>query len=154
MSIAGPLQFAISSRLPSWGRNVFELSTYTASLSFMAFARPWRAFLPFLPKRRFLMLFTLTRPQLPGQRFLSGFSVAPQLGWQGMMFGYGLSQSRDLLGGVLQSERDLTPPLAVTVVRPGRPDGVMSCELPKTVLDSFRKAGSVAVNLLFAFSPL
>lgn len=154
MSIAGPLQFAIGSRLPAWGRDVFELSTYTASLSFMAFAQPMARFLPFLPKRQFLVLATLHRPQLPGQRFLSGFSIAPQLGWQGMAAGYGLSQSRDLLGGLLQSEHDLTPPLEVTVARPGRPDGMMYCELPKTVLDRFRQAGNFAVNLLFAFSPL
>ena len=154
MSIAGPLQFAISSRLPPWGRHVFELSTYTASLSLMAFASPMSGVLPFLPKNRFLMLFTLTRPQLPGQRFLSGFTIAPQLGWQGMLFGYGMAQSRDLLGSVLQSERDFTPPLPVTVVRPGQPDGVMYCELPSTKLDKVKKAGSVATNLLFAFSPL
>ena len=70
-----------------------------------------------------------------------------------MLFGYGLSQSRDLLGGVLQSEHHFTPPLAVTVARPGEPDGVMYCELPRTKLDRVRKAGSIATNLLFAFSP-
>lgn len=154
MSIAGPLQFAIGSRLPSWGRNVFELSTYTASLSFMAFAQPMAAIMPFLPKRQFLVLASVHRPQLPGQRWVSGFTIAPQLGWQAMLAGYGLSQTRDLLGGVLESERYLAPPLPVTVARPGRPEGTMYCEMPKTALDRFRKAGSIGLNLLFAFSPL
>ena len=29
MSVAGPLQFAIGSRLPSWGQGIFEMATYT-----------------------------------------------------------------------------------------------------------------------------
>src|SRR5690606_10377063 len=102
LSIAGPLQFTIGSRLPAWGRGILELSTYTASLSFMAFAHPLANFLPFLPKNRFLLLGSLHRPLLPGQRFVSGYTIAPQLGWQGMLLGYGMSQARGLLGGVLE----------------------------------------------------
>lgn len=157
LSIAGPLQFTIGSRLPAWGRGVLELSTYTASLSFMAFAHPLANFLPFLPKNRFLLLGSLHRPLLPGQPFVSGYTIAPQLGWQGMLLGYGMSQARGLLGGVLESERSLTPPLEVKVTRGKGPDapveGILYCEMPATALDRLRQVGSVATGLLFAFTP-
>lgn len=157
LSIAGPLQFAIGSRLPSWGRGVFELSTYTASISFMTFAQPMARIFPFLPDKRFIALGTLHRPQLPGQRWLSGFTIAPQLGWQGMLLSYGLGQSRDLLAGVWESERDFTPPIEVKIVRGAGPDapveGAMLCEMPATRLDRLRQAGSVTTNLMFALTP-
>lgn len=157
MSIAGPLQFAIGTRLPSWGRGIFELSTYTASLSLMAFAHPMASFLPFMPKNRFLLLATLHRPQLPGQRFTSGYTIAPQLGWQGMLLGYGMSKAREALGGAFESERSLTPPLEVKVTHGTGPDapieGVLYCEMPATALDRLRQAGAVASGLVFAFSP-
>lgn len=157
LSVAGPLQFTIGSRLPAWGRGIFELSTYTASLSFMAFAHPLASFLPFLPKNRFLLLAGLQRPMLPGQRWVSGYTIAPQLGWQGMLLGYGMSQARDALGGALQGERALTPPLEVKVTRGKGPDapieGILYCEMPATPLDRLRQVGSVATGLVFAFTP-
>jgi outer membrane protein assembly factor BamA len=157
LSIAGPLQFAIGSRLPSWGRGIFELSTYTASISFMTFAQPIASLLPFLPNKRFLVLGMLHRPMLPGQRFTSGFAIAPQLGWQGMALGYGMGQVRDLLSGPLQGERELTPPLEVKITRGVGPDapivGIMLCEMPATKLDRLRQVGSVGLNLVFAMSP-
>lgn len=156
MSIAGPLQFAIGSRLPSWGRGIFELSTYTASISFMTFA-PAARVLPFLPNKRFIALATLARPQLPGQRWLSGFTIAPQLGWQGMLLGYGMGQSRDLLAGVWQSDRDFTPPIEVKIVRGSGPDapieGAMLCEMPATKLDRARQVGSITSGIVFGLSP-
>src|SRR5262249_17798121 len=94
MSIGGPLTFALGSRLPPWGRDLLELSTFTASINMMLFAKPLAAFLPGLPNRRLITAITLSRPLLPGQRFLSGFSITPQFGWQGILLGYGISQTR------------------------------------------------------------
>src|SRR5581483_11526482 len=39
-SFAGPLEASLSSRLPPWGRGIFELSTYTVSLTAFAFISP------------------------------------------------------------------------------------------------------------------
>ncbi|HWQ53450.1 MAG TPA: POTRA domain-containing protein [Bryobacteraceae bacterium] len=157
LSVAGPLRFSVGSRLPSWGRGIFDLSTYTASISLMAFAQPLAGVLPFLPDRRFMVLGTLGRPLLPGQRLTSGFTIAPQLGWQGMLAGYGVTQSRDLLGGLFESERTFTPPIEVKITRGTGPDapieGVMVCELPATKMDRLRKAGAITTGLLFSMSP-
>jgi hypothetical protein len=153
MSIAGPLEFAIGSRLPPWGRGLLELSTYTVSAHFMLFAKPLGALLPFLPNRRFLPLLTIQRPVLPGGQFLSGFTIAPQLGWQGMLAGYGMSQTRGLLRRVFESPRALTTVLPVTIAREGSDVGIMNCAVPKTKLDRVRQIGETATNLLFAMAP-
>src|SRR5688572_25917566 len=39
----GPLQASVSSRLPSWGRGIFEAATYFVSLNLAGFARPFLA---------------------------------------------------------------------------------------------------------------
>jgi hypothetical protein len=153
MSIAGPLEFAIGSRLPPWGRGLLELSTYTVSAHFMFFAKPLSTLLPFLPNRRFLPLLTIQRPVLPGGQFLSGFTIAPQLGWQGMLAGYGMSQTRGLLRRVFESPRALTTVLPVTVAREGSDVGIMNCAVSKTKLDRVRQIGETATNLLFSMAP-
>jgi hypothetical protein len=152
MSVAGPLEFSLGSRLPPWGQGLLDLSTYTISLRLMLFAKPIGTLIPFLPDKRFIPLITISRPLLPGQRFLSGATFVPQLGWKGMLMGYGASQVRDLTRGVFQSERSLTPPLPVTVVN-GTRGGTMSCELPKTALDWTRQAGGMLFNVAFSFLP-
>jgi Surface antigen variable number repeat len=151
MSIAGPLQFAIGSRLPPWGRGLLELSTYTVSANLMLFAKPLSSVLPFLPNRRFLALATIQRPALPGRPFLSGFAVAPQLGWRGVLAGYGMSQTRGLLRNALESERSFTPGLPVTIAKEGS-EGTMFCEVPKTRLDRVRQIGGTAAGVLFSMS--
>ncbi|HLK51171.1 MAG TPA: POTRA domain-containing protein [Bryobacteraceae bacterium] len=153
MSLGGSLHAAIESRLPAWGQGVFELSTYTLSLNLMLFAKPLGALVPFLPNRRFLPLLTLNRPILPGQRLLSGFTIAPQLGWQGMLAGYAASQTRAFLAGLLQTEPGLTPDLLLTVSHEEH-GGTLRCEPPKPRFDRMRQIAAAAVNLLFSFSPL
>lgn len=153
MSMGGPLRFAIGSHLPAWGRGAVELSTYTLSLNLMLFAKPIGALIPFLPNRRFIQLVTVERPLLPGQRLLSGFTIAPQLGWQGMLAGYGISQTRNFLQGLLATERGVTPDLMVTVAQDGR-EGVLRCEPPQPRLNRLRQVAGAAVNVLFSFSPL
>jgi hypothetical protein len=153
MSIAGPLEFAIGSRLPPWGRGLLELSTYTVSAHFMFFAKPLSTLLPFLPNRRFLPLMTIQRPMLPGGQIWSGFTIAPQLGWQGMLGGYGMSQTRALLQSVFESPRALTTVLPVTIAKDGSDVGIMNCSVPKTKWDRLRQVGGTATNLVFSFSP-
>src|SRR5579883_219233 len=152
MSVGGPLQFALGSRLPAWGRGLLELSTYTVSLHLMLFAKPVGALIPFLPNRRFIRILTIQRPLIPGQRWLSGFTIAPQFGWQGMLAGYGVSQTRNLLEGVLQSDRALTPDLPVTVSHEGH-EGTLRCEAPKPRLGRVRQIAGMAVSVAFSFSP-
>ena len=158
MSVAGPLQFAIGSRLPPWGRRAFELATCSASVNFMLFPKPLGSLLPFLPNKRFIMLLTVERPSLPGQRLVSGFTIAPQFGWQGLAASYGMSQTRTLLSPLFQAERDFQPALPVTIERVGSDvpggDGVMYCTLPKTKLDWARQIAGTAVSAAFSFVPL
>jgi outer membrane protein insertion porin family len=159
MSLGGSLQFSIGSRLPPWGRDVLELSTYTASLSLILLPKPLGMILPGLPNRRFFPLWTLQRPSLAGQPFLSGFTIAPQLGWEGILAGYGISKARNLFGGIFEGSRSYTPGLSVgiTHLSAGRPgdlhEGTLYCEPPKTKLDWLRQIGGISTNVLFAFSP-
>ncbi|HEY1240646.1 MAG TPA: POTRA domain-containing protein [Bryobacteraceae bacterium] len=153
MSIGGSLDFAIGSRLPSWGRGLVELSTYTASLNLMLLAKPMGALIPFLPNHRFIQFVTIERPLLPGDRLLSGFAITPQYGWQGMVAGYGMSQTRNFLHGILGTDRVREPALAVTVSHEGR-EGVMSCEALRPRFDRIRQVATPAVNVLFSFSPI
>ena len=129
------------------------MATYTVSANLMLFPKPVSTLLPFLPQKRFLPLLAISRPMLPGQRFLSGATVAPQLGWRGMLAGYGLSQARDALSGVWQSPRDVTPDLPVTVEAGAEQRGVMNCSLPKSKLDWARQIGGTASKLAFSLLP-
>ena len=148
MSLAGPLELAIGSRLPWWGQGIFELATYTAALHFMLLPKPLAGLLPFLPKRRFLAVLTIQRPPLPGQPLVSGFAVAPQFGWQGLAASYGVSQARTLPSPPFQSRSALEPPLAVSVG-----EGTMYCTIPKTALNRLRQVAGVAVSLGLAIAP-
>lgn len=153
MSIGGSLRFAIGSRLPPWGQGLLELSTYTVSLNLMLLAKPLGTLIPFLPNRRFLRIVTIERPLLPGQSFLSGFTIAPQWGWQGLLAGYGVSHTRNFFTGLLQTDRALEPDLLVTVAHEGH-EGTMRCEPPRPRSDRARQIAGAAVNLMFSFSPL
>lgn len=153
LSIAGPLEFSLGSRLPSWGRGVLDLSTYVISLRLFYFAQPIGTLIPFLPTNRFVPILAISRPVLPGQTFLSGMTIAPQLGWQGMLLGYGASQARNLTRSIFQSERNFTPPLPVTIIN-GQKQGAMLCTPPKTGLDWMKQIGGTLVGLGFAFFPI
>jgi outer membrane protein insertion porin family len=152
MSVAGPLEFSLGSRLPAWGQGLLELSTYTLSAKLFFFPKPIGTLIPFLPNKRFVPMLVLSRPLLPGQRFLSGATFAPQLGWQGMLFGYGVGQARDLFHGLFQSDRGFTPDLPVTIVNGGR-EGTMVCAPPKTGWEWVRQIGGIVTNVGFSFLP-
>jgi len=153
MSTLGPLEFAIGSRLPPWGRGILELSTYTVSAKLMYFAKPIGSLIPFLPNKRFLPLVTIGRPMLPGQPLLSGYEFTPLLGWQGMLLGYGASQMRGFLRPLFDSERNYLPALAVTIERDGNLKGTMYCGPAKTKLDWVRQISGTLTNLAFSFVP-
>ncbi len=127
-SVAGPLEASIRTRLPAWGSGLLEASTYTVSLTMFAFVH---SFLPVLglPNIPFIPIAALNRPYTPGEGWKSGFMIVPQLGWQYMVLGYGVSQLQHRLLPVLQGDRGLEPELPVTVDTPNSRT-TMFCEPP------------------------
>jgi len=63
--VIGTLRASLSSRLPPWGRGVFEATTYFVSLNVAGFATPFLA---------------LQRPVIPGQEWLRGLTGAVAAG--------------------------------------------------------------------------
>ena len=143
-NIAGPLEASISSRLPSWGSGLFELSTYTVSLSLFAFVHP---IVPGLPKIPFMPISILQRPYTPGAGWLSGFMIVPQIGWQYMVLDYAINQLNHRLTPILQGERSFETELPVTVATP-RSATTMICEPPAPRMYAVRNA--LALMLRFA----
>jgi Surface antigen variable number repeat len=146
-SFAGPLDASIRSRLPAWGRGLLELSSYTASVSLIAFAHPLLPVLSILPNGRLFPLLMLSRPFTPGEGWTSGFSIVPQLGWQASGLIYAISQIQHRLLPVLAGDRGLVAELPVTVGGPNR-DGTMFCEAPAPGLMPLRTAASFGVRFL------
>src|SRR5439155_16954099 len=97
MTLAGPLQASITSRLLSWGSGLLELSTYTLSVSLFAFARPVVPILSLALNKRFLPVLALQRSFSPGEGWKSGFFVAPQLGWKATPASYAVTQIQQRL---------------------------------------------------------
>ncbi len=145
-SIGGALEGSISSRLPSWGRGIFELSTYTASLSMFAFGN---ALFPGLNVPKFIPIFALARPFSPGDGWKSGFILAPQLGWMNNALSYAVSQVQGRLMPKLVGERNIQPVISVTVTRDSG-DAMMYCEPPKPRLAPLRTAAGVGLRVLGA----
>jgi hypothetical protein len=98
-SLAGPLgpspfgllEATISSRLPPWGRGVFEASTYYLTFSVTGISNPLIRLLPIPARPSPPALLVLERPYLPGQALLSGFALSPQLSAPRLLAGYGLT---------------------------------------------------------------
>lgn len=146
-SFAGPLDASISSRLPPWGRGVLELSSYTASLSLIAFAHPLIPVLSILPKGTLIPVFAFSRPFTPGEGWKSGFSIVPQLGWRASAMIYGTAQIQHRLLPLLSGDRGLVSELPVKVEGPNT-DGTMFCEPPAPRLMTLRIGASFGVRLL------
>ena len=144
-SLAGPLEGSISSRLPPWGRGLLELSTYTASISMLAFSHP---LLPILnAPKRFTPIFALQRPYVPGEGWKSGFLFAPQLGWKDAALGYGTTQVQQRLLQWITIDRSLQPDLNVTVTR-AQGEATLSCEPPRPKLFLLRQTTSLTLRFL------
>ena len=141
-SIAGPLQASLSSRLPAWGSGLLELSTYTASFSLVAFAHPLLPFLAVASKSPVFPVLAIQRPFTPGEGWLSGFAIAPQLGWQRTALGYATTQIQQrLLPNASEEE------LAVTVDRPNT-ETTLICDPPKPRFANLRRGVSLCLRLL------
>ena len=141
-SIAGPLQASLSSRLPAWGSGLLELSTYTASFSLVAFAHPLLPFLAVASKGPVLPVLAIQRPFTPGEGWLSGFAIAPQLGWQRTALGYATAQIQQrLLPNAPEEE------LPVTVERP-QGETALICDPPKPRFANLRRGVGLCLHLM------
>ena len=152
-SFGGPLNGSLSARLPSWGRGLIELSSYTASLSLIAFANPLLPGLSIFKHSTLLPLLALSRPFVPGQGWKSGFSIVPQLGWRATGLIYATSQIQHRLDPLLAGDRGLVSELPVAVDGPNS-SGTMFCEPPAQRLASLRIAASLSLRLLGALTGL
>lgn len=153
MSIAGPLQASISSRLPAWGRGLFELSTYSASFSLVAFAHPLLPIFAVASKGPVFPLVAIQRPFTPGEGWFSGFVIAPQLGWQRTALAYPITQMQQRLLPRLAGDRALEDELAVAVRRP-QGEMVLACEPPKPRFMNLRRGAALGLRLLGTLSAL
>jgi hypothetical protein len=138
LSLAGPLQASITSRLPGWSSYAFSISIFAFGKSVLPILNAPPAFLPIL---------SLQRAFTPGEGWKSGFSIAPQLGWQENLMSYGVAQLEGRLSPRLTGERNAQPPLAVTVTRP-EGEATMFCEVPKPRLYPLRATAGVALHFL------
>jgi hypothetical protein len=156
--IAGPFSASITSRLPAWGSGLLEASTWYASFNLIGLPRSVARLIPFAPRSGLLPLFSLERPLLPGQRWISGFAISPQLGWKSGLAGYGLGQAHQTFRSLLHADL-LRPPALVApvewgspVVRPARA-GALICEPPKPRWSKVRTAAASLNEFLLGVRP-
>jgi hypothetical protein len=142
---AGPFQAAISTRLPAWGGGVFETSTYFASLSLTGLAGPLSRALG-LTTLKWLPLVSLQRPLLPGQDWMSGFTLSPQLSWKYSLASYAGSQLQAHMPGAAGE----SSPLVIPVEHGSRP-GYLICEEKRSrwrkAVEVVPKAASLLLSL-------
>jgi hypothetical protein len=140
-SVSGPtlpgiglLQASVASRLPPWGRGVFEAATYFVSLNLTGFAKPFLA---------------LERPVVPGQELFSGFAIWPAPSPRAMLTHYGRTHLAHAVGGKLNS--DVRDALAVPVISAGNNEAEpLICKPPTPRLQWLRRGAATAVNLALA----
>lgn len=130
----GPLRGALASRLPPWGRGIFEATTYLVSLNIVGFAKPFVA---------------LERPVIPGQELLSGFALSPALSPRAMLTHYGRAHLAGAISAMLAGEAP--EPLAVPVTSAGQlQDEPLVCVPRKPRLWWLRGVASAAVSVALA----
>ena len=130
----GSLRASLSSRLPPWGRGIFEATTYFVSLNVAGFAKPFLA---------------LERPVIPGQELLSGFAVSPALSPRAMLMHYGRTHLAHGISAMLDGE--VHDPLAVPVTSAGPLEAEpLVCVPPKPRLWWLRRGAAAAVNVALA----
>ncbi len=152
-----PPQFTFGIRLPSWGKGPAELSTYYATFSLGVF--PWTGALLLGPQMHWQPLVSLARPYLPGQGWLSGIVVSPQLSPRQMLSSYGLAHILGAAGTALGRDDSLGPPdMSVQAWwRSADTDvneadipaaGLLRCEQPRPSWAWLRAAGSGTTDLV------
>jgi hypothetical protein len=130
----GLLRASLASRLPPWGRGIFDATTYFVSLNVAGFGKPFVA---------------LERPVIPGQQLLSGFAVSPALSSRAMVLYYGRTHLATGIGAMLDTE--VHGPLVVPVTSAGQlQDAPLVCVPPTPRLRWLRSGASVAVNVAVA----
>ncbi|HOL69942.1 MAG TPA: POTRA domain-containing protein [Bryobacteraceae bacterium] len=155
MGIAGGFAASVTSRLPGWGRGLLEASTYYFTFSMLGLPT-MSSFLPFGNKAtRWLPMVALARPPLPGQRWLSGFVISPQLGARYMLMSYGMSQTNLLIKSLLGVDGVEVPPLAVPVQwtsaqRPAKA-GTLICKPQQSKWTKVRRIAALANDMAFGF---
>jgi hypothetical protein len=140
-SVSGPvlpgvglLRASVASRLPPWGRGLFEATTYFVSLNVAGLAKPF---------------LTFERPVIPGQELLSGFAFSPALSPQGMLMHYGRTHLTHGMRTRLVGETH--DPLAVPVTSVGRlQDEPLVCVPPKPRLWWLRRGAAAVIDLALA----
>ena len=132
----GSLQASIGSRLPPWGRGVFDASTYVVRLNLLGFVLP-------IAKAASLVL---ERPVVAGQEWLSGFAVPSDLSPRAMLVHYGRTHLARGVEALLDEPK--TDSLVAPVTFGGKPDDDrLVCDPPKPRLWWLRRGGAVAANL-------
>jgi Surface antigen variable number repeat len=130
----GSLRASLASRLPPWGRGIFEATTYFISLNVAGFAKPFLA---------------LERPVIPGQELLSGFAVSPALSPRAMLMHYGRTHLARGISAMLDGE--MHDPLAVPITSAGQLQGeTLVCVPPKPRLWWLRRGAAATVNVALA----
>lgn len=152
-SVGGPLEASIKSRLPAWGSGLFEMATYSVSLSLYAFLPPIIPAISFLPKGTVLPVLSLQRTFIPGNSFTSGLFIAPQLGIRALGAIYATTQIQQRLLPKLQGDRGLTPELGVNVIT-HKGEAMMFCEPPPPRMMALRTGASIALRFLSVLTGL
>jgi hypothetical protein len=146
MSLSGPLQFALGTRLPSWGQGILELASYNASFSLLARFDPLARFTGgTVSSHRVMPIFSISRPYSPGEGWRSGFTVAPQLGWRVMGATYAGTQLHERLSPLLAGDQRFEPVLTVTLDR-DHTSTMLLCEPPAPKLRWLRVAAGLALQ--------
>jgi outer membrane protein assembly factor BamA len=154
MSVGGPINGAIATRLPGWGHGLLEASTYYVSAGLLAFPNSLFALLPVARSQTFLPFFVLDRPYLPGHPWLSGFALSPQLGPKGMLATYGMTRLNQGVRAALGVDKPNSSGLLIPVERitpdteKPRTAGFLMCQEPKRRLWWLRSAGAIASDWL------
>lgn len=130
---------SVGSRLPPWGRGVFEASTCVVKLNLLGV---------FLPASKVRPL-VLERPLVPGQEWLSGFAVSSPP--RAILTHYGRTHGARYVHRLLDvRESDV---LAVPVAPGAVPDHVVVCTSPPPRWWWLRRGGAIAADLLIGAVP-
>jgi len=151
-SIGGPLVAQLAARLPGWGQGVLEASTWYATVSAFAFYRPILPLKALAAHKSFLPVFALERPYLPGQEWLSGFQVSPQLGPAATVASYASAQLRRAVHASLKSDAPELANLVVPIERSASDwsPGALNCEPPRSPWRRVRTLATFAADWLLA----
>jgi hypothetical protein len=126
-----PLKASIATRLPPWGRGIFETATYFASLNVMGFGAPFLA---------------IERSLIPGQEWLSGFAISPSLSPRAMADDYARRHALYAISGALDHEVD--EPFSVDIESAtGSAPAALTCKPPKPRLWWLRMAARQIVAI-------